>query len=88
MVPPQLKKLQNSHYESVLRNTGYLDTYPFSLENAIEHKRLMRRAIARWRRQEKAMGDYVKQALFYADVLESIDKGTPLRSLVRKTGRK
>jgi hypothetical protein len=31
MVPPQLKKLQSNHYEGVLRTTGYLDTYPFSL---------------------------------------------------------
>jgi hypothetical protein len=34
----------------------------------------MKRAIARWRRQEKAMADYVKQSLFYEDVLESIEK--------------
>jgi hypothetical protein len=32
----------------------------------------MKRAIARWRRQEKAMADYVKQAIFYSDVIESI----------------
>lgn len=31
------------------------------------------------------MGDYVRQALFYADVLESIEKQTPLRSLVKPT---
>jgi hypothetical protein len=45
----------------------------------------MRRAIARWRRQEKAMADYVRQALFYADVLEAVEKQTPLRSMVKHT---
>jgi hypothetical protein len=29
----------------------------------------MKRAIACWRRQEKAMGDYIRQALFYEDVV-------------------
>ena len=31
------------------------------------------------------MTDYVKQAIFYADVIESIEKETPLRSLIKKT---
>ncbi len=53
----------------MLKTTGYLDSNPISLENSIEHKRLMKRAIARWRRQEKATADYVRQALFYEDVI-------------------
>lgn len=31
------------------------------------------------------MADYVKQAIFYADVIEAIEKDTSLRSLVRQT---
>jgi hypothetical protein len=29
----------------------------------------MKRSIACWRRQEKAMGDYIRQALFYEDII-------------------
>jgi hypothetical protein len=45
----------------------------------------MKRAIARWRRQEKSMSDYVRQALFFEDVVECIEKQIPLKSLAIKT---
>jgi hypothetical protein len=28
MIPPPLKKTVNSHYETVLKNTGYFEAYP------------------------------------------------------------
>jgi hypothetical protein len=51
MIPVTLKSLINASYERVVTNTDYLAAYPISLESSIEHNRLMKRAIARIRRQ-------------------------------------
>jgi hypothetical protein len=72
MIPPALKSSVNQNYEEVLKRTGYLDEYPICLESSIEHNRLIKRAIARCRRQERAQLDYVKQAIFYEDVIFAI----------------
>lgn len=50
-IPANLKSIVKSNFEKVITATDYLTSYPVSLESSIEHNRLMKRAIARCRRQ-------------------------------------
>lgn len=67
MVPEYLnnKVKIKMNAESYLHQIGYLEEYKVSLESSIEHNRLIRRAIARCRRQEHALEDYILQAVFF-----------------------
>jgi hypothetical protein len=47
----------------------------------------MKRSIARVRRQEKALNDYVLKAIFFEDIKEAINNDTPLNSNIKKTNK-
>lgn len=85
LVPANLGAIYKSNFQAVLKNTGYLNDYPISLESSIEHNRLIKRSIARCRRQEKGLSDYVKQAVFYEDVKKSLETGERLKSVAKRT---